>query len=105
MLLRINRRKGEENLQRCGNRLRRGKQMREASALPLVMNRLRQLSHRAFSKKRHRLGDTKTIGWLGRSMIKQFKGTSQLAQLADGLPVRSRIGLTLVAGGRVGPAG
>jgi hypothetical protein len=30
-------------------------------------------------------------------MTKQFKGTSPLAQLADELPVRSRIGLTLVA--------
>jgi Immunity protein Imm6 len=30
-------------------------------------------------------------------MTKQFKGTSRLAQLADELPVRSRIGLALVA--------
>jgi hypothetical protein len=30
-------------------------------------------------------------------MTKQFKGTSRLAQLADELPVRSRIGLALLA--------
>jgi hypothetical protein len=98
MLLRINQRKREKTDDVAAIGCDAVGKCAGGSALPLVVNPLRQLPHRALRKEWPQTRRQKrTLHGPEQPMTKQFKGTSQLALVAEDLPVRSRIGLTLVA--------